>query len=64
MSGQDRMRLDDEVTRLTEVAAAIEGAGAAPGELDDLVQEAVAISETVARLLPAALEDEEGHGGS
>ena len=62
MSGE-RERLREAVERLEEVAAALAAGGEDADDMARLAEEAVRVSETITRLLPAALEEGEGHDG-
>jgi hypothetical protein len=51
--------LEDAVTRLEQIAAALAAGGERDEEMAALAQEAVQVSETITRMLPRALEQEE-----
>lgn len=51
--------LAEAVTRLEEIAAALAAGAESDEEMSALAEEAVRVSETITRLLPRALEEED-----
>lgn len=51
--------LEDAVTRLEQIAAALAAGGEGDEEMAALAHEAVQVSEAITRLLPRALEEED-----
>lgn len=60
MTGAGHPELAEAVGRLEEVAAALAAGGDDHEEMERLAREAVAVSEAITRLLPAALEGDDG----